>query len=148
MENKIINIIKFLGFISISIGSMILINWLIFSSLIFLVGLGKDWFLIIFVIMGGIIWRLFKMIAVGLVMLLSYFFSIYKSIGYKTFTWIAFLNGIYLITMIWNSGDFDSTGQIFGGLILTGLAVELTIAIIITTVSIRHDKFMEDEYLE
>ncbi len=129
MDNPIIKILRFLIFFPICFVAMAIINWGLGYLLIWLLGLSKIWFFIVFFFLGGAIWALFKMLA-SLLVLLAAFISPIKWLGTTVISILALINGGNLGYNIWTMKADYSGWEIFGALIATALVVELTFALI------------------
>lgn len=132
MDNPIVKILRFLIFFPICFIAMAIVYWGLGNMLIWLVflfGLSKFWFFVVIIILGGVIWGLFKVLAFFLVMLAA-FISPIKWLGILTISILTFVNSGFLVYNIWT--DYSGFGT-FGAVIATLLVIEITFVLIFGT---------------
>jgi hypothetical protein len=129
MDNPIVKILRFLIFFPICFIAMAIVNWSLGHLLIWYLGLGKFWLIVVIVFLGGTIWVLFKMLASLLVMLAAYISPI-KWLGTLTISILALINGGILGYNLWTLKEDYSGWETFGAVVATLLVLELTIALI------------------
>ncbi len=138
MNNPIVKILRFLIFLPICFLVIAIINWGLGHLFLWVFDLSTFWFIVIVIILGGTIWKLFKWFAAVLTLLAAYISPI-KWLSTVAITLLALANGVFLVINIW-SGDFTYTGWIiFVAIILSLLVVELTFSLISGAVAIHED---------
>lgn len=125
----ITNLLRLVVFFPICILAMGLINWALGFLLLWLLSLGKFWFFVVVIFLGGAIWGFFKLIA-SLLVTMTAFVSPVKWLSATTLSVLSLVNGVSLGYLVWTIKDDYNGWEIFGAIIATVLVLELTFALI------------------